>query len=194
MCSIFPKESMKLISSQLDEIKDAKLPDKVKILENTLIPISLEIKNLEYRLTEQKKEIDYYRELVIRRLDNINYGVFHLKLRSGEMAPALLNIKHELNRIQTDFTNFGINLEDVRNLQHHSIQRLNDEMTTLASEIAKVVIELPKTYETQKILDELKIFDQCIQNSKPCATEVWFNRVAGLASIIGGILTILPKS
>ena len=195
ICSILPEESMKLISRQLDEIKDAKLSDKVKILENTLIPIAVGIKNLEYRSTEQKKEIDYFRDLVIRRLDNINYGVFQLKLRSGEMAPALLNIKYELNRIQTDFTNFGINLEDVRNLQHQNIQRLNDEMTKLASEIeTKVVIELPKTYETQKILDELKIFNQCIQNSKPCTTEVWFNRVAGLASIIGGILTILPKS
>jgi hypothetical protein len=35
MCSILPEESKKLISSQLDEIKDAKLSDKVKILENT---------------------------------------------------------------------------------------------------------------------------------------------------------------
>nr|WAI00055.1 MAG: HEAT repeat domain-containing protein [Candidatus Methanoperedens sp.] len=194
MCSILPEESMKLIRRQLDEIKDAKLSDKVKILENTLISIAVGIKNLEYRSTEQKKEIDYFKDLVIRRLDNINYGVFQLKLRSGEMAPALWNIKYELNRIQTDFTNFGINLEDVRNLQHQSIQHLNDKMTKLASEIeTKVVIELPKTYETQKILDELKIFNQCIQKSKPCTSEVWFNRMAGLASIIGGILTILPK-
>ena len=40
------------------------------------------------------------------------------------MAPALLNIKYELNRIQTDFTNFGINLEDVRNLRLASWPRL----------------------------------------------------------------------
>ena len=195
MCSILPEESMKLIRRQLDEIKDAKLSDKVKILENTLISIAVGIKNLEDRSTEQKKEIDYFRDLVIRRLDNINYGVFQLKLRSGEMAPALLNIKYELNRIQTDFTNFGINLEDVRNLQHQSIQRLNDEMTKLASEIeTKIIIKLPQTSETQNILEELKTFNQCIQKSKPCTTEIWFNRVAGLASIIGGILTILPIS
>ncbi len=153
------------------------------------------IKNLEYRSSEQKKEIDYFRDLVIRRLDNINYGVFQLKLRSGEMAPALWNIKHELNRIQKDFDNFGLNLEDFRNLQHQNIQRLNDEMTKLANEIeTKVVIKLPQTIQTQKIIDELKTFNQCIQNLKMCTTEVWFNRVAGLASIIGGILTILPKS
>ncbi|MCX9086311.1 MAG: HEAT repeat domain-containing protein, partial [Candidatus Methanoperedens sp.] len=195
MCSILPEESMKLISNQLEEIKYAKLFDKIKILENTLIPIAVGIKNLEYRSTEQKKEIDYFRDLVIRRLDNINYGVFQLKLRSGEMAPALWNIKHELNRIQTDFDNFGLNLEDLRNLQHQSIQRLNDEMTKLANEIeTKVVTKLTQTSETQKILAELKIFNRCMQNSKPCTTEVWFNRMAGLASIIGGILTILPKS
>jgi hypothetical protein len=153
------------------------------------------IKNIEYRSTEQKKEIDYFRDLVIQRLDNINYGVFQLKLRSGEMAPALWNIKHELNRIQTDFDNFGLNLEDLKNLQHQSIQRLNDEMTKLASEIeTKIVIKLPQTNETQKILKELKTFNQCINNLKLCTTEVWFNRVAGLASIIGGILTILPRN
>ena len=99
------------------------------------------------------------KEGVLKRLDTINYGVFRLKLRSGEIVPTLRQIQTELNRlktIQTDLKNVGLSLTELRDVQHHDFKSVNEEITRLAGEIeTRVIPQLPETSDAQRVIEEL---------------------------------------
>ena len=77
-------------------------------------------------------------EAKAEKLDTINYSVFKLKLRFGEIVPTLRGIQTELNKlktIQTDLKNVGLSLTELGNVQHHDLNSVNEEITILAGEI-----------------------------------------------------------
>jgi HEAT repeat protein len=188
ICTILPEESRKAICSQLDEIEETDLNYKVIIIESALSSINVQMNNLQEQLAERDRWIEYLKELVLKRLDNINYGVFKLKLRSGEIVPTLREIQTELNRlktIQTDLKNLGLSLTELRDVQHHDLRTLNDEISRLAGEIeTRIIPQLPETSDAQRVIEEL-------HDLKQSKGEVWFNRAAALSSLIGLVLTIL---
>jgi HEAT repeat protein len=188
ICTILPEESMNVICSQLSDIAEADLYDKARIIESALYPLQVQISNLKDKLAERDRWIEYLRDVVLKRLDIINYSVFKLKLRSGEIIPTLRGIQTELNRlktIQTDLKNFGLSLMDLGNVQHQDLHSLNEEITRLAGEIeTKVIPQLPETSDAQRVIEEL-------QDLKQSKGEAWFNRAAALSSIISLILAIL---
>lgn len=188
ICDILPEESRKLICSQLNELEETELLDKARIIESTLIPIHVETTNLKKELAEQKRWNEYLKDKIHLRLENINYGVFQLKLHSGQIGQKLLEIQKELDKlgtIETNLNNFGLSLKDLGNLQFHDLRMLNSEINRLVREIEiEVIPKLPQTNDTQMIIEK-------IQNLKQSKEEVWFNRVAGLSSIISFVITIL---
>ena len=189
MCRILPEESRGLICHQLDEIEKADLSDKANIMGSALSSIAVAIMNLEKELEEQKKQADYLKNLIIQQLDSINYGVFHLKLRSGEIVPVLHDIQKELNKlktIKTDIDNFGFNLKEIGNVQHQGIQQLNDEITRLSEEIKIEILKMPQNSDTSVLLERL----QKLHESQPSGAETWFNRAAALSSIVSLLLTL----
>ncbi len=191
MCRILPEESRDVICSQLDKMKESELSDKARIIGNALCSIQPQIINLHEKLAERERWIEYFKNIVIQRLDNINYDVFRLKIRSGEIISTLHEIQHELNKlivIKTDLDNIGLNIKDFGNLQHYDIQKLNDGMTLLCRKIeTEIIPKLPKESDADRIIEIKKK----IQDLKQSKEEIWFNRVAGLSSIVGLILTIL---
>ena len=191
MCHILPEESREVICNQLDEMEESELSDKARIIGSALSSIHPQIINLEEKLAERERWIEYFKNLVVQRLDNINYGVFQLKIRSGEIVPKLHEIQHELKKliiIKTDLDNIGLNIKDFGNLQHHDIQKLNDEITLLCGKIeTEIIPKLPKANDAHRIIE----IQKKIQYLKQSKEEIWFNRVAGLSSIVGLILTIL---
>jgi HEAT repeat protein len=188
MCNILPGESMKVICSQLYEIEEADPIHKLIIIESALSSINVQQNSMREQLAEQDRWIEYLKDLVLKRLDTINYSVFKLKLRSGEIVPTLRGIQTELNRlktIQTDLKNFGLDLTELGNVQHHDLNSLNKEITRLAGEIeTKVIPRLPEASDTQIVIEKL-------HDLKQSKGDVWFNRVAALSSIISLVLTIL---
>jgi HEAT repeat protein len=188
MCSILPEESMKVICSQLYEIEEADPIHKLIIIESALSSINVQQNSMREQLSEQDRWIEYLKDVVLKRLDTINYSVFKLKLRSGEIVPRLREIQTELNRlktIQTDLKNFGLSLTELGDVQHQDIHSLNEEISRLAGEIETMVIpELPETNGTQTVIEVL-------HDLKQSKGEVWFNRAAALSSLIGLVLTIL---
>jgi DNA repair ATPase RecN len=188
MCSILPEESMKVICSQLYEIEEADPIHKLIIIESALSSINVQQNSMREQLSEQDRWIEYLKDVVLKRLDTINYSVFKLKLRSGEIVPRLREIQTELNRlktIQTDLKNFGLSLTELGDVQHQDIHSLNEEISRLAGEIETMVIpDLPETNGTQTVIEVL-------HDLKQSKGEVWFNRAAALSSLIGLVLTIL---
>lgn len=188
MCNIFPKESMRVVCSQLDEIKEAELADNANIVLNVLRCIVIQQQNLKEKLTEKEKRIEYLEDEVLLRLDNISFGVSKLKIRSADMVQSLHEIKNkmdELKTIQTGLNEKGLSIENLEEKQQKKFNQLNNEITRLANEIeTKVIPYLPHTDKVNNIIEE-------IHKLKQCREEMWFNRGAGLASIIGLILTIL---
>ena len=89
---------------------------------------------IDKRIKELLGEIEAKAE----KLDTINYSVFKLKLRFGEIVPTLRGIQTELNKlktIQTDLKNVGLSLTELGNVQHHDLNSVNEEITILAGEI-----------------------------------------------------------
>lgn len=188
MCNILPKESRGLICRQLDDMKRVDFPERVRIVESALSSIQPQIINLQEKLIERDRLIEYFKDYVINRLDNINYGVFRLKLRSENIVPILHKIQDELNKlktIETDLKNFGFNIAELGSLKQHDFNKLNNDIIRLCGEIEnEVVPKLSQTSDMQSILGKL-------HDLKQSKAEVWFNRVAGLSSIIGLLLTTL---
>lgn len=191
MCRILPDKSRGVICSQLDEMEESKLSDKARIIGGALSSIQPQIINLQEKLADREKWIEYFKNLVIQRLDNINYDVFQLKIRSGEIVPTLHEIQHELKKliiIKTDLDNIGLDIKDFGNLQRYDIQKLNDGMTLLCRKIeTEIIPKLPKASDTHRIIE----IQKKIQDLKQSKEEIWFNHVAGLSSIVSLILTIL---
>jgi HEAT repeat protein len=188
MCNVLPGESMRIICSQLNDIEEADLIHKLIIIESALSSINVQQNSMREQLAERDRWIEYLKDVVLKRLDNINYSVLKLKLRSGEIVPMLREIQTELNRlktIQTDLKNFGLSLAELGNLQQHNIHTVNEEITRLTGEIeTKVIPQLPETSDAQRVIEEL-------HDLKQSKGEVWFNRAAALSSLIGLVLTIL---
>lgn len=189
ICRILPEESKEIKCNQLAGIEKSKLLYKVIIINNVLSSISQQIINLQEKLIENEKWIEYFKDNAIQRLDNINFGIFQLKIRSGEIAPELRQIQYELKKLITikiDLEKIGLNIKDFGNLQHYDTQKLNEGIDTICREIENEIIpKLPKGNDTFYTIQN-KIYD--LKQSKE---EIWFNRAASLASIIGLILTII---
>lgn len=188
ICAILPEESQKVICSQLGEIEDADLNHKIIIIESALSSINVQMNSLRGQLAERDKWIEYLKDLVLKRLETINYGVFKLKIRSGEIVPTLQAIQTELNKlktIKTDLKNIGLSLTDLGSLQLQDLCTLSEEMARLVEEIEnKVIPMLPETSDTQRVIEK-------IQELKQSKRELWFNRAAALSSIIGLLLAVL---
>lgn len=197
MCRILPDEVREVICGQLNEIEIAYLPQKANIIGSALSSIAAGIKNLEDRnknleekLEEQKKWLEFFKNFVLQRLDNINYTVFQLKLYSGEIHPQLQSIHKELTKlkaIKTDLNNFGFTLTELGDLQHKDFLLLNNEITRLGEEIrTEILPKLSQTEDRKIILEKLEKLEEA-QLSKE---ETWFNRAANLSSIISLLLTL----
>lgn len=188
MCRILPEESENLICKQLKKMDKANFPEKVRIIESALSSIQPQIISLQEKLVDRENLIEYFKDLVIKRLDNIDYSVFKLKLHYGNFVPVLDNIQNELKKLETintDLNLFGLKVIEFENFQHHNLQRINNDITKICEQIEnKVIPRLPQTSDTQMIMEKL-------HDLKQSEKEIWFNRVAGLSSIIGLLITIL---
>jgi HEAT repeat protein len=188
MCIILPDESKEIICDQLDTMQDQKLNEIVGTVMNALIAIQPQIINLKEKLTEKDKQIEFLRDSLITRLDNINYGVFHLKLNSGDTKLILLQIQNELKKLTTiekDVKKIGISMTEMGQILDKNHQRLIQDIAYLCDEIETSILpKLPKTDETQRILEKL-------QDLKQSRGEKWLSRAADLTSLIGFMLQLL---
>lgn len=189
ICHILPEESENLICKQLKNMDKADFPEKVRTIESVLSSIQPAIIRLQEKLDDREKLIEYFEDLVIKRLDNIDYSVFKIKLNFGNLVvPALENIQNELKKletIKTDINKFGIKTIEFEDFQHHNIQRINHDITKVCLQIeTEIIPRLPKTSDTQRIIEELHVLKQSEK-------EIWFNHIAGLSSVIGLLITIL---
>jgi len=179
MCEILPEGSRRVVCNQLENIKEAELPNKTNVILTTLTCIMVQGENMQKRL-------EYLEERVLLKLDNISHGVSKLKLRSGEVVQSLHEIQdvlYELITIQADF-NKGLSLNNSK--IQELLTRINNGITRLAGEIKEDIIPIlpPNNDTTKEILENL----EKLQDLKLCKEEVLFNRGAGLASIISLIL------
>ncbi|MCK4797582.1 MAG: HEAT repeat domain-containing protein [Spirochaetes bacterium] len=187
MCDILPEESREFVCGQLDEINDVGLGERTIIVESAFNCIRTQQKGLQKKLSENAKDNEFLKDDILSKLDNISFGISKLKIRSGEIVPSLRNIEKELDKlkpIETKLNGLESSLTEFKHLTENDIQRLNDEITRLALEIeTKVIPKLPKTSDTHAILDEL---NKLKQSDK----EIWFNRVSGMSSLIGLLISI----
>lgn len=186
--TILPNESGVFINELLDEMEIVELDEKVKINFTIVNTIVLQIHNLQEKLNEKDKLIEYFKNILVNQLDNINYGVFKIKHRSAEMSLALNQVQNELkkiNKIKNDLDNIGINLEEFGELQNQNFQELNNGMNNICNIIeSEIIPKLPENEDKQTIIDK-------IDELKQSDAETLFNRAAGFSSIIGLILPLL---
>ncbi len=73
-------------------------------------------------------------------------------------------------------------------MQHNNIRKLDEGITTLCNKIeTEVIPKLSESCDTSKTIE----IQNKIEDLKQSRGEIWYNRIAGLSSIIGLILTIL---
>ena len=187
MCDILPEESRGFVCGQLDGIKDVGLRERTIIVESAFNCIRTQQKSLQEELGKKEKDNDFLKDDVLSKLDNISFGISKLKLRSGEIVPSLRRIEKELDTlktIETKLNSLESSSTEFKHLTENDIQRLNDEITRLTLEIeTKVIPKLPQTSDNLAILDEL---NKLKQSDK----EIWFNRVSGMSSLIGLLISI----
>ncbi|MCK4798769.1 MAG: hypothetical protein KAT05_15440, partial [Spirochaetes bacterium] len=147
-CTILPKESGVFINELLDEMEVAELYEKAKTNVTLLSAIVPQMLNLQEKLIEKDKLIEYLKESVTMRLDNINYGVFKIKHRSAEMSLTLNQVQIELkkiDKIKNDLDIIGINVEEFGDLQNQNFQELNNEMNNICNIIElEIIPKLPE--------------------------------------------------
>ena len=188
ICDILPEESRVFINELLDKMEVAELYEKAKTNVIILSAVQPQIINLQEKLADKDKLIEYLKDSVTQRLDNINYGVFKIKHNSAEIKLALNQVQIELkklNLIKTDIDNFGTNLEELGDLQNRNFKELNDGMNYICNIIENELLpKLPENEDKQTIIDK-------IDELKQSEAETLFNRAAGFSSIIGLILPLL---
>ncbi len=184
ICRILPEDSRKVVCSQLDEMEKEDLGGKVIIIGSALTSINAKIDAVQ-ELKEICNKLDEIKDLLTKKLDQIDYSVFKLKLSTGEVRTNLISIHQQLiklNEIERDLGRYGLSLRNLGDSQEQALKKLDDDITRLAGELEEQIKKLPEEENIQEIrekLDHLK---------KPQGIEI-FERFADLSSIIGLMLS-----
>jgi len=191
MCNFLPEECKSTICSQLNEVENVDLDYKALIMESAMSSLYVQMKNFNDTIDEKDKMIEYFKDLILGKLDNIDHGIFKLKLRSGEIVPALQKMQNELKKLEllkNDINNLGLNLTDLSQSQYQEFTSLDTEISHLVKEInINVIPRLSQSDDSKKLLEKL----QKLEQSKG---QELFYRAAALSSIIGMIIAILQAA
>ncbi len=180
MCIFLPESSKLIIYDQLDNIENSDIQTISVVLKNTLIAFNILLSN-------QQDQMVFFKSIIDSRLRAIDYNIFRIKIASGNIAANLLAIKKEADEIKSiknsistlgsGFQNLENSLDQYMSITHSDIDRSIDQMQEL-------IINRPQTAEAKDILD-------LIVKMKNSKTDMLFDRIANLSSIIGLILSIL---
>jgi DNA repair ATPase RecN len=158
--------------------KEQYAEDKLSYINNILskIPPLLDNKQFMERIEQLDRKLDE----INARLDNINYGVFKLKLRSADIVSKLQKMDTELKKLEmigNEMNKMGKKVSELDDFQRQNLIELNEDIPRIVELIRNDISQLPQSDNTELILEKL----QDLEQSK---AENWFNRIAGLSSII----------
>jgi hypothetical protein len=170
---------------------------KVPLFERAMAHCANQMENFSRQIRDKDDQITYLRDKVLARIDNINFHVFKISIRSADMAQSLRVLDYELQKmkkIKDDLNRLGQSVDDFGICQQQALQELQESAPKLISELEEITKtdglddsgerEIPSSLR-QEILNKL----QAIKAS-PAGTTL--DLAAALSSIISLILTFHP--
>lgn len=195
MCNFLP-EGNKNAVCRLVDWDTLIFEDKVLLFKRAVFYCANQMENFSMLIRDKDRQIAYLKDEVLTRLETINFHIFKINIRSGDVAQNLKSLESELQkmkRIKDDLDRVGLKLDDLGILQLQALQKFKESAPKLIVELEEVVKKIdlgdPKKRESsngwrQRILAEL----QALKTSPEGAT---LDLAAALSSIISLILTIL---
>jgi len=191
MCAFLPRRSQESVC-MLSDWKILNFEGKVALFKRTISYCSVHMENLSQQIEGLKSEgdekdrwIEYLREQVIIRLNDVNFNVFKLRIHSSDAARYLFALKTELQKIEllkADLDRLGRNLEDLDINQRNSLFELKSEMPRIVEQLEDLA-KTQKSIEAQKILEDL-------QSLKRTPSEKFIETAGLLVSIVDILFTI----
>lgn len=196
MCRYIPEASRASLC-QLENWESLDFNTKVPLFKRAIIYCSNQMVNYTIQIHDRDDQINYIKNEVLTKLDNINYHVFRINIKSANATQSLRTLEYELAKIKTikaDLDRLGQGLNDLGIQQKQALRVLQDNAPKLITEVEEIVktddFDDSRKKEVssgwrQEILNRL----QALKASPEGAT---LDLAAALSSIISLILTIHP--
>jgi len=169
----------------------------VPLFRRAIIHCANQMENFSRQIGDKDDQIIYLRNEVLARLDNINFHVFKISIRSANVAQSLRALEYELQKIKKikdDLERLGQSAEDLGIHQQQALQELQESAPKLIKELEEITKrdelndsdkqEVPSSLR-QELLNRL-------QALKASPEGAILDLAASLSSIISLILTIHP--
>ena len=196
MCSFLPERSKESLC-ELKNWDSLGFEKKVSLFKRAITHCANEMENLSRRIGDKDDQIIYLRAEVLARLDNINFHVFKISIRSADVAQSLRGLEYELQKIKKikdDLDRLGQSMDDLGIHQQQALQELQESAPKIIIELEEIVKkddldDSDKQEAPGSIRKEILNRLQALMDSPAGAA---LNLAADLSSIIGLILTIHP--
>jgi hypothetical protein len=196
MCSFLPERSNESVC-ELRNWERLGFEDKLPLFKRAITLCANQMVNLSEQIGEKNDQIAYLREAVLARLDTINFHIFKINIRSGDMFQNLRVLEYELQKIRKikeDLDRLGQKLDGFDIHRQQALRELRESAPGLIMEMEEIIKghdfrepvkqEVPASWR-QELLSRL----QALKASPAGAT---LDLAAALSSIISLILTIHP--
>jgi hypothetical protein len=196
MCN-FLRERGKESVCELKNWESLGFEGKVSLFKRAITHCANQMENLTKQIGDKDDQIIYLRDGILTRLDNINFHVFKISIRSADVIQGLKALEYELQKIKKikdDLDRLGQSVDDLGIRQQQALRELQESAPKLIRELEEITNkddlrdaskqEIPRGSK-QEILNRL----QALKDSPAGAV---LDLAASLSSIISLILTIHP--
>jgi len=185
-CRLLPEGTKKSIEFELRDWDNLKFGSKLLPFNNAVKFSLLQIEPWSKEIKDKDDQIKYLRGKVITRLDNVNYNIFRIKIRSADAADSLRALKWELDQvkdIKSDFDRLERKVEDLDVSQQDTLRELKEEMPRIIEDLEKVARERDDQ-NFDEVLERLEALKRSPKR------EV-FELATQLVSIVGLLICLL---
>ena len=197
MCSFLPDRSKESVC-ELKNWDSLDFENKAILFKRAIIKCTNQMENLYNQIGDKDDQINYLKNEILARLDNINFHVFKISIRSADTAQSLRVLEYELQKIKKikdDLDRLGQTVDDLGIYQRQALQELQKSAPSLIRELKEIVKEKenlndPETAKVpdswwQKPLNKLNTFDES-------PSRIAIGLAADLLQIISFILPPIP--
>ncbi len=156
MCAFLPDQARESIG-ELQNWRDLDFAKKMPLFIRAISHCSNRMEELKKEVDDRDQWIEYLRNSVIARLDNINYNIFKLNIRSSNASHLLQALLWEIEKLVSlkfNMDRLDLSLESLKVPQQQVLCVLEAEMPRITNEL-KGLCKDRKDPEVHKILEKL---------------------------------------
>ncbi|MCX6676718.1 MAG: HEAT repeat domain-containing protein [Methanothrix sp.] len=196
MCRFLPEKSRESVCGLMDW-GTLDFEKKVLLFRRAVTYCANQMENFSMQIRDKDDQIAYLRGEVLARLETINFHIFKINIRSGDVAQNLRSLECELQKmkkIKDDLDRVGRKLDDLGIHQQQVLWELQESTPKLIRELEEIIKkdeldDSGKQKVPRGLWHELLNRLQALKASPAGAT---LDLAAALSSIISLILTIHP--